>query len=572
MRDFVKMFFASLFAIVFLVLCLAGVVAIQSGGKPDIKDGSYLVIDLYGNILPYNPPDDIIAEIFGDEPETLQRILTNLEKAAIDDRIEGVIVKVSSHLSLGGASVEEIREAIKNVREAGKPVYAFSDGMHRGALFLASACDSIFMPLTGDVSFVGFGGTRMYFKGLFEKLDIHPNIHRIADYKSAAEAVLREDMSPEAREMYTWMIDDMWDVQMQAIADGRGLDVEQLTDLMEVALFTAPQAKEAGLIDGIRYWDEVDSLLRLKDDERLRTVSQSKYAEVERKSLIKGKKKIAVVHAYGMIGGRKSKTDPMMGMIMGHETVAKELRRVGEDDDIDAVVFRVESGGGEGLASDLISHEVEVLSRKKPVVASMIDVAASGGYAISYRADRILADAMTVTGSIGSITGKFNVAGMYNKVGITFDRISKGPNAHLWSEFNDFDEEQRGRVEDNHWDGFNIWLESISEKRGIPMDELETLAMGRVWTGRQAAENGLIDEVGGLDRAIELAKELAEIPADDDVEILHFPEKKDILEIIFSGGSSEAAFRWVLYKFIREDLAESIRMILDGAPVSVEVE
>jgi protease-4 len=426
------------------------------------------------------------------------------------------------------------------------------------------------MPLTGEVSFVGFGGTLMYVKGLLEKLDIHPNIHRIAEYKSAAELVLRKNVSPEVREMYTWLIDDLWDTQMQAIAEDRGLDVRQLTEFMEFAIFTAEQAEEAGLIDGIRYWDEVDSLLKREDDEKLLTVSQSKYAEIERKSLIKGKKKIAVVHAYGLIGGRKSKTDPMWGMIMGHESVAKELRRVSKDDNIAAVVFRVESNGGESLASDLISHEVEVLAGKKPVVASMIDVAASGGYAISFRANRVLADPMTITGSIGSITGKMNVAGMYNKIGITFDRISKGPNAHLWSEFKDFDEEQQARVEDNHWDGFNIWLEAISEARDIPLDELEGLAMGRVWTGRHAADNGLVDEVGGLKRAIEAAKELAEIPAEDDVEIVHFPEKKDLLDMILGGGSTESAFRWIMYKFIRQDLAESIRMILNGEPLSVE--
>jgi len=153
-----------------------------------------------------------------------------------------------------------------------------------------------------------------------------------------------------------------------------------------------------------------------------------------------------------------------------------------------------------------------------------------------------------------------------------FDRITKGPNGLLWSEFKDFDEEQRGRVEDNHWDGFNIWMNSISEARGIPMDELEAIAMGRVWTGRQAVDNRLIDEIGGFPRAIAVAKELAEIPADEDVEIVHYPEKRDLLDMIFGGDSSKSALRWVLYKFIREDLAQSIRLILDGAPVAVEVE
>jgi len=570
MKDFIKMFFASLLSVVFIVFFIAAIAGIQSTQKPKVADGSYLVIDIYGEILPYNPPDDIMTEIFGGDVETLQRILTNLEKASVDDRIKGVIIKVSSNNSLGGGSIEEIRKAIKKVRDSGKKVYAFSDNMNRGAVFLASACDSIFMPRTSEVTFVGYGGTLMYFRGLLEKLDIHPNIHRIAEYKSAAEPFLREDMSPETREMYTWMIDDLWDLQSQAISDDRSIPREELIDLMQFALFTAEQSKEAGFIDDIRYWDEVDSLLRDEDEDKLLTVSQSEYAEVERSSLIKGKKTIAVVHAFGMIGGRSSKTDPMWGMVMGHESVGRDLRGVGKNEDIAAVVFRVESNGGEALASDLIGHEVEVLGRKKPVVASMIDVAASGGYAVAYRADRILANPMTITGSIGSINGKMNVAGMYEKVGITFDRISKGPNAFLWSEFKDFDAEQRARVEDNHWEGFNIWLEDIARARDMPIEELKELAMGRVWTGRQAVDNRLVDEAGGLERAIEIAKELADIPADEEVTIVHYPKKKGLLDMVLGGSASKSALRWVLYKFIREDLAESIQLLVNNQPLHVE--
>ena len=179
--------------------------------------------------------------------------------------------------------MEEIRDAIKNVRAAGKKVYAFSDSMNRGSLFLASACDSIFMPVSSDLTFIGMGSTQLYIKGLLDKLDIRPNIHRIADYKSAAEPVLRTDMSPEAREMYTWLIDSLWKTEMHEIAEDRGLTENQLTDFMDFALFTADQAKEAGLIDGVLYWDEVDSLLRNPDDDELTRTRKLRRAFVEKR-------------------------------------------------------------------------------------------------------------------------------------------------------------------------------------------------------------------------------------------------------------------------------------------------
>jgi protease-4 len=562
MKGFIKSFFASLLAVVFLVAVVIGVAALKGLEKPKIKDGSYLVIDIYGEILPYNPPEDLMAEIMGGAPETLQRILGNLEKVTEDDRITGVILKVSTNHTLGYASIEEIRNRIYDVRSAGKKVFAYADGLDRKGLFLAAACDSVFMPRTSELVFVGLGGTRAYVRGALDKLGIEPNLHKIDEYKSAAELVLRKDMSPEAREMINWIYDDIWDVHMQALSEERGIPRDKLVELMEYALFIAHEARDAGLIDGVRYWDQIEEALKGEDHKKLRTVSQGAYAEVDRASLgLKGKKKIAVVHAHGTIGGRESHVDPMHGIMMGHASLTRELKRVRKDDDVAAVVFRVDSPGGEALASDLISREVELLAEAKPVVASMIDVAASGGYSISYRATKLVADPMTITGSIGSISGKFNVVGLYNKLGITFDFAGKGPNGFLWNPYQNFTPEQRKRFEENHWQGFNIWLEDVADKRGIEVEALKKLAMGRVWTGRQALDNGLIDEVGGLDRAIELAKELADIPEEDRVTMVHYPKKKGILEMITGGGGPQAAMRWVLYRFIRHDLANSIRMM-----------
>jgi protease-4 len=563
MKAFFRSFFASLLALLVVVFIIAGIAGSKASKKPKIEDHSYLVVDVYGDIPPYYPPDGAIAEILaGGEPETVHRILTNLEKAEVDDRIEGVIMKISSSNSLGAASIEEVRNAIKDVRASGKNVYAFADALDRNSIFLASACDSIFVPQTAYINFIGIGSGVQFVKGTLDKLGIKPNLHKIDQYKSAAEMVTREDMSPEAREMRQWIMDDMWDVAMGALTEDRGLSEPKIIELMEHALFTAKEAKEAGLVDELLYWDELENRLMKEDDKKLKTVSQGSYAKVEREKLgLKGDKTIAVIHAYGMIGGRKSKTDPMLGHMMGHESVVADLRRARLDEDIAAVVFRIESGGGESLASDLIGHEVEILAREKPVVVSMLDVAASGGYHIAYRANKIVADPMTITGSIGSISAKFNTKEFYKKLGITFDHIAKGPNALIYSSQHDFTDEQWERFIENHWAGFNEWLEDVSDHRGIPLETLKTLAMGRVWTGRQAKENGLIDEIGDLDKAIEIAKELVEVPADEEVTLLHYPKKKSLIESILGGGGGNAAVRYLLYRFIREDLTQTIEML-----------
>jgi protease-4 len=302
----------------------------------------------------------------------------------------------------------------------------------------------------------------------------------------------------------------------------------------------------------------------LKGKEKdLRTVSSSRYALVEPSKLgLKGKKKIAVVHAQGMIGGRKTRTDPMLGIMMGHESVIAELRRAQKDKDVAAIVFRVDSRGGESLASDLIGHEVEEVSKEKPIVVSMVDVAASGGYYIAYEASKLVADPMTITGSIGSISAKFNMKGLYDKLGITYDFVEKGPNALFYSDYRDFTPEERALFEKNHWAGFDMWLRDVAEHRKMTYEQVSALAMGRVWTGRQAKANGLIDELGGLDKAIEVAKGLANIKDTEKVTVVHYPKKKGLLNLLFSGeGSMTEAVNYVIYRYIHNDVAETWRML-----------
>ena len=324
MKSFFKSFFASFLAIVavILIVIIIGIgIASVSGKKEPIKDGSYLVVDIYGDMQEYNPPADVMSEIIGDKPETLQRILCNLKKAAVDDRIKGVIMKMSGSNNAGRAMLQEIRWAIKGVQEKGKKVYGFSDSIDRKTCYLASACDSVFMPPTAYINFIGFSVTTEHLRGTLDKLAIKPQIHKIKDYKSAAEMILNKKMSKTARENKEWMLNEFWDMFVQAIEKDRGITESEIVKIMEMATLSADQAKQVSLIDSVMYWSELENMLKGEKDE-LTVISQGKYAKVSPRTLgFKGKKKIAVIHAQGNIGGRKSKIDPILGIMMGHETI-----------------------------------------------------------------------------------------------------------------------------------------------------------------------------------------------------------------------------------------------------------
>jgi protease-4 len=345
--------------------------------------------------------------------------------------------------------------------------------------------------------------------------------------------------------------------------EDRGLDRPRVEELMQHALFTGEEALEAGLVDGLKYWDELESMLKQEKEDELTTLGQGRYAEVEPGKLgLKGDRKIAVIHAQGSIMGRKNGVNPLLGLTMGHESIVAEFRRARMDEDVAAIVFRVDSGGGDSLGSDLMGHEVEVTAGVKPVVVSMVNVAASGGYHIAYRSSHIMADHMTITGSIGSINGKFNMKGLYDKLGITWDTQEIGPMALLDSDLRDYTPEEKARMEEDHWAGFNAWLQDVSEHRGMTFEEAEKLAHGRVWTGRQALDNGLIDELGDMARAIEVAMELAEIPAGEKVTVEHFPKKVGMLQAILGGDdAASAAANWLIYRSVREKAVETMEIL-----------
>ena len=572
MKSFFVAFLGALLAIIVLVLLVGSIGGYMAGKQPAIEDRSWLIVEMYGDLLEYDPPGGIMSQLVDSDVETLQRILDNLEKAAVDDRIEGVIFKVAAGNSVGTAMLQEIRGAIRRVQDTDKKVLVWAESFDRQDYLLLAACDEVLVPPTAYIGFTGFSSETLHVKRAFDKLGIKPNIHKIKDYKSAAETVIREDMSEPAREMRGWIMDEMWETLLETLAADRGFDEEKIVELMQHAYFTADEALDSGLIDRIAYWDELETELKGADEDALRSVSQGRYAEVLRSKLdLDGDKTIAVIHAQGTIIGRRNDVNPLLGLTMGHESIIAEFRRARLDEDVAAIVFRVDSRGGDALGSDLMGHEVEITVGVKPVVVSMVDVAASGGYHISYRASKIVADPMTITGSIGSISGKINMKDFYDKLGITFDHVERGPMATIESDLQDFTPEERARFEENHWNGFNDWLRDVAEHRDMSFEDAEKLAHGRVWTGRQAVANGLVDEIGDLKHAIELAGQLAGIPADEQVTVEHFPKQKGLLESLMSGdGAAATAAHWIVYRTIREDVAETLDFVVQHPDLAVQ--
>jgi protease-4 len=562
MKTVMNAFAGTLLAIVVIVAVIAGAFAVASARGPEIDKHSWLVVELCGDLPEYDPPSGVLGEITGGDVETLTRVLDNLEKARVDDRIDGVILKVSWSLGAGMASMQEIRHAILQLQAADKRVIGWAETLGKGQYYLLAACDEVVVPENLYFKFTGFSLTTPHVKRALDRLGIKPNLSTIKDYKATAELLTREELSGPARENDEWLLEERWRMFMDAMASDRGLSEQRVVALMERAGLMAEEAVEAGLVDRIAYWDEIEDELKGDEDE-LSTVSSSKYSKVKRSKLgLKGKKTIAVIHAQGIIVGRTSGVNPLLGITMGSGTVTADLRRARKDDDVAAIVFRVDSGGGDASVSEPIARAVDITAAVKPVVVSMVDVAASGGYDIAYRGSRILADPGTITGSIGSIAMHFNLAGLYDKLGISYSHVTKGPKALAGATDRDFTEEEWERFEELHWAHFNQWLEDVAERRGMSFEEAELLAHGRVWTGRQAVDNGLIDELGGLDRAIEVAKELAGLAADERVTVAHYPEKKGLVEGILGGGDIAAtAARWIVYRMIREDLVATLELV-----------
>jgi protease-4 len=530
-----------------MLIGLAVLVAALRHREPPIANNSVLTLRVAG-ALPDYVPDDPLRKIFGGPDQSLSNLVLQFKKAKADKRIKMILLTVDMS-AVGWGKSEEIRDAIADFRSSGKPVYAYMEFATDKEYYIASACDKVYLAPPGELFINGLAADVMFFRGSLDKLGIYPDMVQMGKYKTAVETFTRKDMSDANREFMNSLLDDLFNRYVEAIAKARGKSPEDVRAVIDNAPYSSAKAKEIGLIDGVAYRDELEKELKTKlgykDSDELNLIRSSTYNEVEPESLGLDKgEKIAVIYATGDIGSGRSEQSPSGDQSIGSETLVKALNDARDDKTIKAIVIRVDSPGGSGLASDIIWHAVEAAKAKKPVVISMSDVAASGGYYIAAGANKIIAQPSTITGSIGVFAGKPVVKGLYDWLGISNEYVLRGKQAGMFRETEKFTPEERAKFEDliktMYYEEF---VPKVAKGRNKSPEYVDSIAQGRVWTGAQGKERGLVDEFGGLDRAVEVAAELANIPKDKGVHRVILPYPQTFIQELLSGGEDQTRLK-----------------------------
>jgi protease-4 len=511
--------------LIFMSTIAAVIILFTIGPDFDETEGQWLHIRVSSSITEVSGSGSLF-EGPADQPPLTTELSASIRAASNDDAIAGVYLDIRS-LSMGWAQVQEVRSALDYLREQGKDCIAWANDYDNKSYYVATACSEVHLAPAGLPMVHGISVTQMYFKGLFDELQIKPNFEHVGEFKSAVEPYLREGPSDAAQEATDLLLDDLYAQLIRGIANGRGISVEDAEALIQNPPITPEEALERGMIDGLSWHDQMEAMVIPG-----KLTPYKPYLEERRSDWESGDGTIAVIYAEGTIIDGKSTEDFTGGQYIGDRTLRSQLKRARKNDDIDAIVLRVNSPGGSGSASDAIWREVEIAAAEKPVVISMGDYAASGGYYISMGAHWIVAQPGTVTGSIGVFGGKLNLGGLLSKFGITTHTTQRGPYSNLLSSTSDFTPEQREKFRSFLQSFYDRFLAQAAEGRGMQIDEIHAVAQGRVWTGTQALDRGLVDELGGLEAAIAKASELAGLESPS---IQRIPERKSFFDALLSG-------------------------------------
>ncbi len=555
MKHFFKIFFGSFlgsafgvtFGLFFLIAGIAAVASVFSGAKEDktsqsLKEDSVIVLNLAQQITELSDEN-----IFGvQETYNLHDIRESLEGASEDDRIQGVIIKMTSGTPIGWSTAKELRKILADFAESKKRIVAFGEVADEKSLYIASVARKIYMHPTGEVQWNGFASTPMFYKGLFDKLEFEPIIFKAGKFKSAIEPFIKKKMSSESRQQTEELLEDLWEETLEVISAARNIDVSNLRGFAEDATVrTAKQAKKIDLIDGVTlYTDLVERFLQKETEEGEEKIPLKKN-DLKKLISIKGYEALKEENIFaalekGSLFNRSNKKDNKIAVLVlegaimpgaseegtiGSDTVVKELQKIRLDEKVKGLVLRINSPGGSALASDVIWYEVEKLKKEKPVYVSMGDVAASGGYYIAAGANKIFADVNTITGSIGVFSVLFNVEKAFeSKAGLTFDRVVTNKYADLGSGVRAMDEGEKELFQGDVQRIYKNFLGVVEKGRSYTsFADVEMVAQGRVWSGSQAKEVGLVDQLGGLeDCTVALAGELKL----EDYELDFYPKKR----------------------------------------------
>ena len=525
---------------------IIGLVASSSEKEVTLESNSILHLDLNGRTLvERTSEEDLVFGSFldpfgGENNAGLVNLKKAIGEAKTNENVKGIYLNAGL-IGAGQAGLLELREALLDFKESGKFIVAYDEAYSEGGYFLASVADEIYLNPLGGIDFNGFSSEGIFLKGFFEKVGIKPEVFRVGEFKSAVEPFILDKMSPENRLQTQYFLDDINNHALELIAKSRGIAQDSLIRINHQMLVRKPKdAVTYKLATALKYEDEVHSILKeklgLKEDDQIATINATDLGGMAKSINITSSNRIAVIIAEGEI------VDGNAEGAISSEKFAKEIRKARKDENIKAIVLRVNSPGGSILASDVIWREMSEAKKVKPVIVSMGEVAASGGYYISAPADTIVAQPNTITGSIGIFGILFNVQELVNdKLGVTTDVVSTGELSDFGNMARPLSEVERTIIQSSVEDGYETFISRVAEGRGMHPDSVRKIASGRVWTGSQAKARGLVDVLGGLDTAIGIAA--AKIKAGDDYRVVYYPEKKPWFEELMVSFSDQVQVR-----------------------------
>lgn len=545
MKDFLKFTLATMTGIILsgIVFFIIGMVTLfsivlTSDTETTVKQNSVMMLDLNGTLVEriQENPIDLLSQLFDNDTNIygLDDILTSIQKAKENDNIQGIYLQVSS-LATSYASLQEIRNALLDFKESGKFIIAYGDNYTQGLYYLSSVADKIMLNPKGMIEWRGIASTPLFYKDLLQKIGVDMQIFKVGTYKSAVEPFISKEMSPANREQVTAFINSIWGQVLTGVSDSRQLPVDSLNAYADRMLmfYPAEESVKCGLADTLIYRNDVRNYLKelvsIDKDDNLPTLSLSEMMNI-RENTPKDISNdiVAVYYASGEITDTSGSAASEEGIV--GPKVIRDLRKLKEDNDVKAVVLRVNSPGGSAFASEQIWHAVKELKEEKPVIVSMGDYAASGGYYISCVADTIVAEPTTLTGSIGIFGMVPNVKGLTEKIGLTYDVVKTNKFADFGNIMRPFNEEEKTLMQMMVNQGYDTFVSRCAEGRHMTKEAIEKVAEGRVWTGETAKELGLVDVLGGIDDALEIAVNKAGI---ENYTVVSYPSKLDFLSSLF---------------------------------------